>query len=87
MYFIHAHLQRPLKFELLEIPRPRNKQFNLKEMLLYSAFQISLLDVILRYLFYTDVYRRLKMLICVRHVKLLQLKTKNFCITIPKSPI
>jgi len=49
---------------------------------LYSVFQISLLDVTLRYLFYTDVDRRLKMLICDRHVTLLQLRTKNFCITI-----
>lgn len=56
-------------------------------MRLYDAFQISLLDVTLRCLFYTDVDRRLKILICDRHVILLQLETKNFCITIPNSPI
>jgi hypothetical protein len=54
---------------------------------LCSAFQISLLDVTIRYLFYTDFDCKLKMLIYDRHVTLLQLKTKNFCITIPKSPI
>jgi len=54
---------------------------------LYDAFQSSLLDATLRCLFYTDIDRRLTILICDRHVILLQLKTKNFCITIPKSPI
>jgi len=54
---------------------------------LYSAFQICLLDVTLRYLFYTHADRRLITLIYDRHVTLLQFKTKNFCITIPKSPI